>query len=67
MKIPPHSIEAEQATLGAMMITPNCIAPVMRIIKDSDFYNHSHNLVFKAITLLARNDKPIRFLRRLFS
>ena len=34
----PHSLEAEQAVLGSMLIDPDCVKDVMDKLRPSDFY-----------------------------
>ena len=48
-KVPPHNIEVEQATLGAMLINPDCVVKLKSSLNPDDFYRESHVLIFKAI------------------
>lgn len=49
-KLPPHSLEAEMALLGAMMIDTRVIADVIAIMKDpGEFYSPRHQTLFKTI------------------
>ena len=38
----PHSLEAEQAVLGSMLIDANCIKDVMEKLRPEDFYLQAH-------------------------
>lgn len=58
LKIPPHSIEAEQAVLGGIMLDNNTWERVEDLVSDSDFYRHDHRLVFRAIAKLAERNQP---------
>lgn len=58
MKLPPHNIEAEQAVLGAMMLSDDAYWTASGIVKAEDFYRSQHKLVFEAIAALASQDKP---------
>ena len=52
LKIPPHSIEAEQSVLGSILILQKAdrlIGEVFDIIKPEMFYNESHRIIFKAM------------------
>lgn len=46
---PPHNIEAEQAVLGGMLLSPNVIADVYTILKTEDFYRPAHQAIYEAI------------------
>lgn len=59
LKIPPHSIEAEQSVLGSMMIAPDSWDKVAEIVVESDFYNRSHRTIFGAIIKLLSNNKSV--------
>ncbi|NVK54135.1 MAG: replicative DNA helicase [Alteromonadaceae bacterium] len=59
LKVPPHSIEAEQAVLGSMLIDPESWDKVSELVTDSEFYNRSHQIVFKAILQLLANSQPV--------
>jgi predicted P-loop ATPase len=47
---PPHSIEAEQSVLGALMLNNGIWSDVVGLIRADDFYRPDHQLVFSAIT-----------------
>jgi replicative DNA helicase len=51
-RIPPHSIEAEEALLGAMLISKDAIADAVETVSESDFYKPSHGTIFATITKL---------------
>jgi replicative DNA helicase len=59
LKIPPHSIEAEQSVLGSMMIAPDSWDKVAEIVVESDFYNRSHRTIFGAIIKLLSNNQSV--------
>ena len=58
-RIPPQSIEAEQAVLGAMMIEKEAVISATEMLKAEDFYRESHRLIFKAIEILAYNNEAV--------
>jgi len=45
----PHSIEAEQAVLGSMLIDARCISEVIGALKTGDFYSSSNKDIFETI------------------
>jgi len=59
LKIPPHSIEAEQSVLGSMLIAPDSWDKVAEIVVETDFYNRSHQIIFRAIVRLLTKSHPI--------
>ena len=58
LKVPPHSIEAEQAVLGGLMLDNNAWERVSDAVSDGDFYRHDHRLIFRAIYTLAERNSP---------
>lgn len=58
LKVPPHSIEAEQAVLGGLMLDNNAWERVLDQVSDGDFYRHDHRLIFRAIHRLAERNMP---------
>jgi len=60
LKIPPHSIEAEQSVLGGLLMSHNSDAwvQVADQVVESDFYRYDHRLIFRAIADLAEDDSP---------
>lgn len=58
LKIPPHSIEAEQAVLGGLFLDRNALVKVVERIRSDDFYRQDHKLIFNAILELDSNGKP---------
>ncbi|NNE38432.1 MAG: replicative DNA helicase [Gammaproteobacteria bacterium] len=58
LKIPPHSIEAEQAVLGGLFLDPDAWAKVSERLRDDDFYRRDHQIVFNAISKLDGEGQP---------
>lgn len=59
----PQSPEAEQATLGAMMLSPGTVAQVMGILSGpTDFYSVNHQEIARSIWALAERNAPIDLL-----
>ena len=58
LKVPPHSLEAEQSVLGGLMIDNSTWDQVAdRVIAD-DFYRRDHRLIFNAVGELAERSQP---------
>jgi replicative DNA helicase len=58
LRIPPHSIEAEQSVLGGLLIDNSAWDRAGDLLNDSDFYRHEHRLIFAAIGGLINGAKP---------
>ncbi|GAA0397168.1 replicative DNA helicase [Cocleimonas flava] len=58
LKVPPHSIEAEQSVLGGLLLENMAWDKIADIITEHDFYRHDHRLIFRSIAVLAETDKP---------
>jgi replicative DNA helicase len=58
LKLPPHSTEAEQATLGGLMLKDDAYWDVCGIVQEPDFYRADHRVIFRAITALVEQEKP---------
>lgn len=59
LKIPPHSIEAEQSVLGGLMLDNEAWMVIGDKLSETDFYRQDHRLIFRAITYLASQQKPL--------
>lgn len=57
--IPPHSVEAEQAVLGALMLEPSSWARIRHKLDSSDFYRSNHQVIFAAIRELHTQGRPV--------
>jgi replicative DNA helicase len=57
-KVPPHSIEAEQSILSAILIDNNTLPEVLEILSDQDFYREAHRKIFKAMVELFERNEP---------
>ena len=53
VRTPPHSVEAEQAVLGGLMLDANAWDAVADIVTAGDFYRRDHRLIFEAIAEVA--------------
>ncbi|MEI7482130.1 MAG: replicative DNA helicase [Elusimicrobiota bacterium] len=58
-KVSPHSIEAEMAVLGAMLIEKEVIGTVTEIIQPKHFYSDIHRRIYEAITDLYNRNQPV--------
>lgn len=51
-KVPPHNAEAEQASLGAILLDPDQVPHILRYLRDDDFYVNANRNAFAAIVSL---------------
>ena len=57
-RIPPHSFEAEESLLGAMLLSRDAIAVAVEEVGADDFYKPSHSHIFSAVTALYARGEP---------
>ena len=58
VRLPPHSLEAEQAVLGGLLLDASAWFNVSDVVRAEDFYRPDHRTIFDAIRALATNQKP---------
>ncbi|MBA3598719.1 MAG: replicative DNA helicase [Methylibium sp.] len=58
LRIPPHSVEAEQSVLGGLLIDNGAWDRAGDLLVDSDFYRYEHRLIYSAIGTLINATKP---------
>ena len=59
LKVPPHSLEAEQAVLGGLMVDNEAWDRVADRVVQEDFYRHDHRLIFAQLGQLAEQQRPM--------
>lgn len=58
-KLPPHSLEAEQSVLGAMIVDKEAIDTAVEIILPDDFYKEANKEIFETILELYNKNEPV--------
>ncbi|MEP7154501.1 MAG: replicative DNA helicase [Betaproteobacteria bacterium] len=58
LKLPPHSIEAEQSVLGGLLLNNDAWDRIGDIVGDEDFYRDDHRRIYRHISKLIENNKP---------
>jgi replicative DNA helicase len=58
LRVPPHSVQAEQSVLGGLMLDNQAWDQVADRVVESDFYRREHQLLFHAIEVLADRQRP---------
>ncbi|OGT88696.1 MAG: replicative DNA helicase [Gammaproteobacteria bacterium RIFOXYA12_FULL_61_12] len=59
LRIPPHSVQAEQSVLGGLMLDNSTFDQIADRITERDFYLREHQLIFRAVDRLAEQGKPL--------
>ncbi len=58
LRVPPHSIEAEQSVLGGLLLDNAAFDKIADIISEGDFYRDEHRRIFRHISKLLERAKP---------
>ncbi len=58
LKVPPHSIDAEQSVLGGLLIDNGAFDKVGDVVTDGDFYRDDHRRIFRHVSRLIERGKP---------
>jgi len=59
IKLPPHSVEAEQSVLGGLLLEASALDKISDLMTDDDFYRQEHRLIFRQIVRLSEQAKPV--------
>jgi replicative DNA helicase len=59
LKLPPHSVEAEQSVLGGIFLDANALEKIADLISEQDFYRFEHRLIYRHIARLTEHAKPV--------
>jgi replicative DNA helicase len=58
LKLPPHSIEAEQSVIGGLLLENEALDKVADILGAEDFYQHDHKTIYQHIARLIERNHP---------
>lgn len=58
LRVPPHSVEAEQSVLGGLLLDNSAFDRVTDILADDDFYRFDHKIIWQHITRLIGLARP---------
>jgi len=59
IKVPPHSIEAEQSVLWSLLIDKDWFIQISDVLTHEDFYDDSNSIIFEIMLNLYKQNKPI--------
>jgi replicative DNA helicase len=58
-RVPPYNLEAEESTLGSMLISREAVMAVIEILSEEDFYRKTNQEIFKSLKELFAKGEPI--------
>lgn len=59
LKVPPHSLEAEQSVIGGLLLDNERWDTVAERVVSSDFYSRPHRLIFEGVKTILEDGKPL--------
>ncbi len=59
IKLPPHSVEAEQSVIGGLLLEAGALDKIIDLISEEDFYRYEHRLIYRQILRLSELAKPV--------
>ncbi len=59
MRIPPHSVEAEQSVLGSILLDKDAMISVSETLIPEDFYKEAHRVIYECMLKLYNNQSEI--------
>ncbi len=61
-KIPPHSLEAERAVLGAILLETEALPRAVELLTPPEFYKEGHRKIYGAMLVLFERNEPVDLL-----
>src|SRR3989338_2379997 len=61
-KIPPHSIEAEESVIGALLMDRDAIVAIAEFLSPTDFYDRRHQDIYMCVLALYEERAPVDIL-----
>ena len=58
LRVPPHSVEAEQSVLGAVLLDNTAWEKIGDVVREPDFYRHDHRLIWQHLARLLERNQP---------
>ncbi|MEX0957720.1 MAG: replicative DNA helicase [Burkholderiales bacterium] len=58
IKLPPHSVEAEQSVLGGLLLENTAWEKIVDLLSEADFYRADHRLIYRHISKLVEASRP---------
>lgn len=61
-QLAPHAIEAEEAVLGSILVSPDCLYDLLPFLKPDDFFIVRHQWIWEAMLRLQARREPIDYM-----
>jgi replicative DNA helicase len=58
-RVPPQSLDAEQAVLGALLVSPDGMTRIVDLMESENFYRKAHQVIYAAMLDLYEHSEPI--------
>ncbi len=58
LRLPPHSIEAEQSVLGGLLLDNSAFDRIADLVREENFYRYDHRLIWQQIARLIERSQP---------
>ena len=58
LKVPPHSVEAEQSLIGGLLLDNHAFDRIGDLVAEADFYRDDHRRIYRHVTKLIEQGKP---------
>ena len=58
LKVPPHSVEAEQSLIGALLLDNSAFDRIADLVGEADFYRDDHRRIYRHVTKLIEAARP---------
>ena len=58
LRVPPHSIEAEQSVIGGLLRDNAAFDRIADMMHSEDFYRYDHRIIFEQIVKMINGSKP---------
>jgi len=59
LRVPPHSIEAEQSVLGGLLLDNAAFDKIADLVNENDFYRDEHRRIYRQIQKMLERGKPV--------
>ena len=63
MRIPPHSVEAEQSVLGSILLDKEAMISVSETLVPEDFYKEAHKVIYESMLKLYNSQSEIDLIK----
>ena len=61
-RLPPHSLEAEEAVLGSLLIDPDALFEISNFLRPEAFYRTANKWIYESILSLSERREPLDFV-----